>query len=80
VPARATVEDRLGRLRYLVCGYIAAYGFGLTAPDSGQPMIGASGAIAGVLGAYLVMFPRARVWGLMPILFFLPLRVPARLR
>jgi membrane associated rhomboid family serine protease len=40
-------------------------------------LIGASGAIAGVLGAYLVMFPRARVWGLIPIFFFIPLRLPA---
>jgi membrane associated rhomboid family serine protease len=75
------VEDRLGRLRYLALylasGYAAAYGFALTSADSAQPMIGASGAIAGVLGAYLVMFPRARVWGLVPVLFFLPLRVPA---
>lgn len=75
------VEDRMGRLRfllfYLVCGYAAGYGFALTDPSSAQPLVGASGAIAGVLGAYLVIYPRARVWGLIPILFFLPLRVPA---
>ncbi|NKQ53598.1 rhomboid family intramembrane serine protease [Amycolatopsis sp. K13G38] len=75
------IEDRMGRLRfllfYLVCGYVAGYGFALTASSSTQPLIGASGAIAGVLGAYLVIFPRARVWGLIPVLFFLPLRVPA---
>lgn len=75
------VEDRMGRLRfllfYLVCGYAAGYGFALTTPSSTQPLIGASGAIAGVLGAYLVIYPRARVWGLIPVLFFLPLRVPA---
>ncbi|TNC26962.1 rhomboid family intramembrane serine protease [Amycolatopsis alkalitolerans] len=75
------VEDRLGRLRfllfYLVCGYAAGYGFALTDPSSAQPLVGASGAIAGVLGAYIVIYPRARVWGLIPVLFFLPLRVPA---
>jgi rhomboid family protein len=75
------VEDRLGRLRfllfYLACGYAAGYGFALVNPGSTVPLVGASGAIAGVLGAYIVIYPRARVWGLIPILFFLPLRVPA---
>ncbi len=56
------VEGRLGSFRYLVfylaCGVIAAVGQGLIAPS---PMVGASGAIAGVLGAYLVLFPGARV-------------------
>ncbi len=75
------IEDRLGHLRYLlfylVCGYAAAYGFALLNDGSGDPLIGASGAIAGVLGAYLVLFPRARVWVLVPFLVFLPLRLPA---
>jgi len=75
------VEDRLGRLRflgfYLVCGYAATYGFALFQPDSTQPLVGASGAIAGVLGAYLVLFPRARVLSLLTFLFFLPVRLPA---
>lgn len=75
------VEDRLGRIRfllfYLICGYASAYGFALTSGDSTVPLVGASGAIAGVLGAYIVIYPRARVWGLIPILFFIPLRVPA---
>ncbi|HKS48919.1 MAG TPA: rhomboid family intramembrane serine protease [Amycolatopsis sp.] len=75
------IEDRLGRIRfllfYLACGYTAAYGYALTSSNSAVPLIGASGAIAGVLGAYLVIYPRARVWGLIPVLFFLPLRVPA---
>ena len=56
------VEDAIGSgpflAFYLVCGVIAAIGQGLLAP---APMVGASGAIAGVLGAYLVMFPTARV-------------------
>ena len=46
-------------------------------PGSVQPLVGASGAIAGVLGAYIVLFPRARVWSLVPFLFFIPLRIPA---
>jgi membrane associated rhomboid family serine protease len=75
------IEDRLGHLRYLlfylVCGYAAAYGFAIADPSSTVPLIGASGAIAGVLGAYLVIFPRVPVWGLVPFLFFLPLRLPA---
>jgi membrane associated rhomboid family serine protease len=75
------VEDRMGRLKFLifyfVSGIIAAYGFALADPNSRETLIGASGAIAGVLGAYLVMFPRARVWSLVPFLFFIPLRLPA---
>ena len=75
------VEDRLGRLRYLAfylgCGYAATYGFALFTPSSSTPLVGASGAIAGVLGAYLVMFPRARVWSLLTFFFFLPVRLPA---
>jgi membrane associated rhomboid family serine protease len=75
------VEDRFGRLRYLLfylaCGMMATYGFALANPDSTEALIGASGAIAGVLGAYLVLYPRARVWSLVPILLFIPLRLPA---
>jgi membrane associated rhomboid family serine protease len=48
-----------------------------TDPDSVIPMIGASGAIAGVLGAYLVLYPRATVAVLLPFFFFIPLPVPA---
>jgi membrane associated rhomboid family serine protease len=75
------VEDRLGRLRYLffylVCGYLATYGFALLDPSSTETLVGASGAIAGVLGAYLILFPRARVTSLMPFLLFLPIWLPA---
>ena len=75
------VEDRLGRVRYLafylVCGYAATYGFSVLFAGSDQPLVGASGAIAGVLGAYLVLFPRARVWALLTFFFFLPVRLPA---
>jgi membrane associated rhomboid family serine protease len=75
------VEDRLGRLRYLafylLCGYAATYVFSVLFAGSSSPLVGASGAIAGVLGAYLVLFPRARVWSLLTFLFFLPVRLPA---
>lgn len=75
------LEDRFGRLLYLLfyvfCGYVAAYGFAAASPASATPLIGASGAIAGVLGAYLVLYPRAKVWSLVPFLFFIPLRIPA---
>jgi membrane associated rhomboid family serine protease len=75
------VEERFGRLGFLVfylaAGYLAAYGFALANADSTVPLIGASGAVSGVLGAYLVLFPRARVWSLVPVLLFLPLRLPA---
>ncbi|MBJ6640898.1 rhomboid family intramembrane serine protease [Streptomyces sp. DHE7-1] len=75
------VEDRMGHIRfflfYLFCGYAAGYGFALLNATSADPLIGASGAIAGVLGAYLVLYPRARVWVLVPFLVFLPLRLPA---
>jgi len=66
------VEDQLGSLPflgfYLLCGLIAAIGQGLIAPS---PMVGASGAIAGVLGAYLVMFPTARISTLVFLGFFI---------
>ena len=75
------VEDRMGRLRYLLVrpalGYAAAYGFALIFPNSQTALIGASGAIAGILGAYLLLWPRARVWSLVPFLLFIPLRLPA---
>ena len=75
------VEDRFGRVRYLIfylaCGYAATYAFALSMPSSAGPTLGASGAIAGVLGAYLVLYPRARVISLLPFLFFLPVRLPA---
>ena len=75
------VEDRLGRLKYLAfylgCGYAATYGFALFQSSSTQPLVGASGAIAGVLGAYLVLYPRAKVLALLTFFFFLPVRLPA---
>ncbi len=75
------VEDRLGRVKfllfYLVSGYIAAYGFALAFRDSRTALIGASGAVAGVLGAYVVLWPRARILSLVTFLLFLPLSLPA---
>jgi membrane associated rhomboid family serine protease len=76
------IEDRLGRGRflafYLVCGAVAALGQGVADPQSEVPMIGASGAISGVLGAYLVLYPRAKVLVLLPLLIFVTtVRVPA---
>ncbi len=59
------VEDAMGRLRflafYLACGLAAALAQVLVTPSSREPMVGASGAIAGVLGAYIFLYPRARV-------------------
>ena len=75
------VEDRFRKLPYLAfyvfCGYLAAYGYAWAFQTSVEPLVGASGAIAGVLGAYLVLYPRARVWSLVPFLFFIPVRIPA---
>lgn len=76
------VEDRLGRLGfvafYLACGAAAALSQVAFAPDSAVPMIGASGAIAGVLGAYLRLYPSARVLALVPIFLFIQfVEVPA---
>jgi len=68
------VEDRLGHLRYLLFYFVAGAAAGLTQvalnPNSALPTVGASGAIAGVLGAYLVSFPRSRVLTLIPIIIF----------
>jgi len=70
------VEDRMGHLRftvfYLICGISAGIVHVLTNPDSAVPTIGASGAIAGVLGAYFLLFPSARVVVFFPLFFFWP--------
>jgi membrane associated rhomboid family serine protease len=76
------VEDRLGHFRYLVfyllCGWVASYAHIWADPRSSVPSIGASGAIAGVLGAYLTLYPSAHVVTLLPLGFFTQLvRVPA---
>jgi membrane associated rhomboid family serine protease len=68
------VEDRLGHGRfivfYLLCGMAAAIGQIAMDPTSTLPTIGASGAIAGVMGAYFVLYPRSRVLTLVPLLIF----------
>jgi membrane associated rhomboid family serine protease len=76
------VEDRMGSGGYLVFYLLSGVAAGLLQafilPGSAVPMIGASGAIAGVLGAYLVLFPRARILSLVPILFiFTLIEIPA---
>jgi len=76
------IEDACGHGRfivfYLLCGLVAAFAQAVPDPGSQIPMIGASGAISGVLGAYLVLFPHARVHVLIPIGFFLlHQRIPA---
>ncbi len=76
------VEDELGHTKflifYLVCGVIAAYSHAFIDSVSRVPMIGASGAVSGVLGAYFLLFPRAKILTLLPIGFFITtVRIPA---
>ena len=76
------VEDRLGHVRYVVfyflCGAAAGATHALTAVHSGIPVVGASGAIAGVSGAYFLFFPSSRVVTLVPIFLFIQIiEIPA---
>jgi membrane associated rhomboid family serine protease len=75
------VEDRFGRGRflafYLLCGAAAAVAQTLVSPSSRVPMVGASGAVAGVMGAYFVMYPHSRIVTLVPFLFLQIIEVPA---
>jgi membrane associated rhomboid family serine protease len=76
------IEDSMGHVRfvvfYLLCGVAAALAQVVANPASGIPMVGASGAISGVMGAYLVLYPRVRVFALVPIGFFVTsLALPA---
>jgi membrane associated rhomboid family serine protease len=77
----AMTEERMGRLGfalfYLATGYVALLAFAVANAESAQTLVGASGAISAVLGAFLFLFPRARVTSLFPFLLFLPLRFPA---
>ncbi|MCF3104228.1 rhomboid family intramembrane serine protease [Streptomyces roseoverticillatus] len=74
-------ENRMGRgafaVFYLAAGVLALLGYAVVHAGSDRTLVGASGAISGVLGAFLYLFPRARVTSLFPFLFFLPLRFPA---
>jgi membrane associated rhomboid family serine protease len=69
------IEDRMGHIKfiifYLVCGIAAVLLHGVTAMNSQVPMVGASGAISGVLGAYILLYPKARILALIPFGFFL---------
>jgi membrane associated rhomboid family serine protease len=76
------IEDLLGHERfvmfYMLCGLVAGFAHVLTNPGSPIPTVGASGAIAGVMGAYLVKFPRAHIVTLVPIIIFITtLDIPA---
>jgi membrane associated rhomboid family serine protease len=76
------VEDRMGHGRffafYLLCGVAAALTQTIVNPDSTVPMVGASGAIAGIMGAYFVLYPRSRIVTLIPIIFFFQIvEIPA---
>jgi membrane associated rhomboid family serine protease len=76
------VEDRMGHWRYLVfylvCGWTASYAHIWSDPTSRIPSIGASGAIAGVLGAYITLYPHARVVALIPLgIFMHTVQIPA---
>jgi membrane associated rhomboid family serine protease len=78
------IEDATGRLRfivfYLLCGILAAYAHAYLNRSSPTPMIGASGAVSGVLGAYLLLYPRARVVTLVFFGFYIrTIEVPAML-
>lgn len=73
------VEDAMGPLRFiaffLLCGVAGGVAYVLTAPHAESPMIGASGAIAGVIVAYLMFYPQVRIFGL--AFNVLPFRIPA---
>ena len=77
------VESALGHVRYLgfylFCGFGAAIGQFLINPSSPVPMVGASGAIAGILGAYMLMYPRARVHVLIIFFVITTIAVPAQI-
>ena len=77
------VESVLGHLKYflfyMVCGIGAALGQFLISTSSQVPMVGASGAIAGVLGAYMIQFPKARVHVLVILIFITTIAVPAQI-
>jgi len=75
------IEDAMGHVLYaifyLLVGVAGALVHGIISPDAMTPAIGASGAIAGVMGAYIVLFPRATVSVIIPFLFFIPFPLPA---
>ena len=76
---RKTVEDAFGYfafvLFYLLCGIAGAFAHVMMSPMSTAPLIGASGAVSGVIGAYALLYPKARIWIL--LFFRIPLRISA---
>lgn len=76
------VEDRMGHFRYFIfyilCGLAAGFTHLFTNVNSGVPTVGASGAIAGVMGAYFILYPRAKIWTLVPVFIFMQfVEIPA---
>jgi membrane associated rhomboid family serine protease len=76
------VEDRMGHVKfivfYLLCGMLAALAQWFFSSGSGVPSLGASGAIAGVMGAYILKFPNAQILTVIPLgIFLYPIRIPA---
>ncbi|MDX1449793.1 MAG: rhomboid family intramembrane serine protease [Acidimicrobiia bacterium] len=75
------IEDHLGHVRFLLfyvaSGIVATATFVALNPSSTVPLIGASGAIAGAMGAYLILFPTTGITAIVPPFFFFPFRVPA---
>ena len=76
------IEDSMGHLRflafYLVTGIVAALAQVMLDPTAAAPMVGASGAISGVMGAYLVLYPRVRIFTFVPVgFFFFSVKLPA---
>lgn len=72
------IEDSMGHIRflifYLVCGLAASFGHIFFSPDGQLPMVGASGAISGIMGAYILLYPSARVRTYFPPIFFFRIR------
>jgi membrane associated rhomboid family serine protease len=76
------IEERLGHVRFIVfyvfCGFVAAFSHALISPGSNVPMIGASGAIAGMLGAYVLLFPMAKIRTIVFLGFYVTvIKIPA---
>ena len=78
------IEDRFGRMKYLLIyiswGLVAAFVHSIYAVNTGSgeiPAVGASGVISGVIGAYLVMFPRAKIFTVIVAFFITTIRIPA---
>ena len=75
------VEDRMGHknffIFYFLCGFVAAMTQALPETGSTIPMIGASGAVSGVLGAYVFLYPKAKILVVIPFFIFYTLRLPA---